>query len=140
MTNVKHLDRPKCHVKGCTRKAQHTGYILKNGNIRWRKGWGPDGTYGYLCRQHHHEDIGWGSGKYTKHKKNYCENIDGRLGFECIATIMGNHMLDVDHIDGNPSNNDIDNLQTLCKNCHAHKSLINEDSLSPGRKKLGLKH
>lgn len=33
--------------------------------------------------------------------------------------------LDVDHIDGNNSNNDVMNLQTLCANCHrlkTHKS------------------
>jgi 5-methylcytosine-specific restriction endonuclease McrA len=28
----------------------------------------------------------------------------------------------VDHIDGNHSNNDPANLQTLCKNCHSLKT------------------
>ena len=134
------MTRPTCHVEGCCKEAQHLGMYNKWGEAYWRKGWHdyPDGkfTYGYLCRQHHYESIGWGPGLYTKHKKNYCENRDGRLNFECTATIMGEHMLDVDHIDGDPSNNDPSNLQTLCKNCHAHKSLVNEDWSTPGRKTL----
>jgi len=35
--------------------------------------------------------------------------------------------LDVDHIDGNHSNNDQSNLQTLCANCHRLKTQINKD-------------
>lgn len=47
-------------------------------------------------------------------KKDNCE----RCGFipedKC--------QLDVDHIDMNPSNNNPDNLQTLCANCHRLKT------------------
>ena len=60
-------------------------------------------------------------------KKDYCENQDARLGVECTSTIEGRWQLDVDHIDGNNSNNDPDNLQTLCKNCHAKKSRVKND-------------
>lgn len=35
--------------------------------------------------------------------------------------------LDVDHIDGNHLNNDPENLQTLCANCHRLKTWENED-------------
>jgi hypothetical protein len=35
--------------------------------------------------------------------------------------------LDVDHIDGNPSNNDPLNVQTLCANCHRLKTKLNND-------------
>jgi 5-methylcytosine-specific restriction endonuclease McrA len=35
--------------------------------------------------------------------------------------------LDVDHIDGNPSNNDPSNTQTLCANCHRLKTKQNMD-------------
>lgn len=55
-------------------------------------------------------------------KKTYCENNDGRLGYMCTATIMGTHQLELDHIDGNHINNFPHNVQTLCKNCHSHKS------------------
>ena len=32
--------------------------------------------------------------------------------------------LDVDHIDGNHNNNSLDNLQTLCANCHRLKTKL----------------
>lgn len=38
--------------------------------------------------------------------------------------------LDVDHIDGNHSNNELNNLQTLCANCHRLKTYLNGDHLS----------
>lgn len=36
-------------------------------------------------------------------------------------------LLDVDHIDGDRSNNHINNLQTLCKPCHRIKTKENGD-------------
>jgi len=71
---------------------------------------------------------------YRKHRKDYCENVDGRLGFICTTTIVHSVQLDVDHKDGNHLNNDLDNLQTLCKCCHSYKGLIYEDYKSPGRR------
>ena len=35
--------------------------------------------------------------------------------------------LHTDHIDGNPSNNDPSNIQTLCIPCHLKKTIIAED-------------
>lgn len=35
--------------------------------------------------------------------------------------------LDIDHIDGNRENNDPDNLQTLCANCHRLKTFLSGD-------------
>lgn len=62
--------------------------------------------------------------RYRQHRKNYCQNADGRLGFDCPCNGEVNvpSMLDTDHIDGNHNNNDPVNLQTLCKCCHAIKS------------------
>jgi hypothetical protein len=77
---------------------------------------------------------------YRKHRKDYCENIDGRLGYTCTTTIMIPAQLEVDHIDGDPSNNDSKNLQTLCGCCHKYKTIINEDHKSPGRKNLGISY
>lgn len=77
---------------------------------------------------------------YRKHRKDYCENIDGRLGFKCNYPKTPfkevSALLQVDHIDGNPNKNDPRNLQTLCPNCHTYKTHINEDNRSPGRKAL----
>jgi hypothetical protein len=81
---------------------------------------------------------------YRKHRKNYCENRDGRLGFKCtyrvnLPLIDGKKFLghlSVDHINGNPKNNRKNNLQTLCNCCHAYKTILNGDGVTPGRKTL----
>ena len=75
----------------------------------------------------------------TFHKKNYCENIDGRLGFFCPVDpnfAFSNNVLHDDHIDGNHYNNSPENLQTLCSICHAMKGLSSGDFVSAkkGRK------
>ena len=56
---------------------------------------------------------------YRKHKKKYCQN--------CGFVALHKCQLDVDHIDGNHNNNNLDNLQTLCANCHRLKTYINQD-------------
>lgn len=76
---------------------------------------------------------------YRKYRKSYCENLDSRLGFVCTTTIIIPAQLEVDHIDGNPGNNDPSNLQTLCGCCHTYKSFICEDYKTPGRKTLSIK-
>lgn len=59
------------------------------------------------------------------HKKNYCENKDGRLGFICPVKDENfgfkNSELHSDHIDGNHFNNDPSNLQTLCSIWGRHR-------------------
>jgi hypothetical protein len=79
---------------------------------------------------------------YRQHRKDYCENIDGRLGYKCTTTIVWEGQLDVDHIDEDPSNNDPLNLQTLCKCCHAYKSnvFVRENGRTPGRKTMGISY
>jgi hypothetical protein len=56
---------------------------------------------------------------YAVHKKDSCE----RCGF--VPEWRG--QLDVDHIDGNHDNNELDNLQTLCANCHRFKTHLCKD-------------
>jgi len=73
-----------------------------------------------------------------RYRKTYCENKDGRLGFICTTTIHWEGMLDVDHINGNPSDKDETNYQTLCKCCHAYKTNKYKDYDTPGRKALGV--
>lgn len=73
---------------------------------------------------------------YRKHRKEHCENRDGRLGFKCNYEIHHSSQLDTDHIDGNPDNNQEQNLQTLCKNCHIYKTHVYKDYATPGRKSL----
>ena len=87
---------------------------------------------------------------YRKYRKDFCENIDGRLGFICTYTPPPQELIEkviesgfysnieVDHIDGVPSNNDPKNLQSLCGCCHDWKTRMNGDTISPGRGSLGL--
>lgn len=135
--NIPHsYKRPRCTIEGC-KKPKAIVSTTKDGFP----------VYRHVCQKHHTEHLAEKNGitytqlrnkwhRYLKYRKDYCENIDGRLGKACTADIWWEGMLDVDHIDGNPNNNDPSNLQTLCKNCHAVKSNIFGDYKTPGRKKL----
>jgi 5-methylcytosine-specific restriction endonuclease McrA len=67
----------------------------------------------------------------TQHKKTYCENHDGHLGFTCIVPHDAwegyDFGLDLDHLDGDHNNNVPENVRTYCKFCHGRKSLENGD-------------
>jgi len=110
-------DNRICIEEGCTRKGQHMGRYLADGTASRRN----------RCHIHHTINIKYGAGLYIGHRRTYCENKDKRLGFKCTTNIIWDGMLDVDHIDGNHTNNKKSNLQTLCKCCHAYKTVINED-------------
>ena len=87
-----YLTRERC---GCGNWSKMEG-LDKNGQRRWR-------NRCEVCRQ-----------KAWEHRKDYCEH--------CGKKWEGGKKFDVDHIDGNPSNNDPSNLQTLCRKCHSTKS------------------
>ena len=149
MSNLKLNIRPKCQVPGCNKLAQNTNTTK---NPKWRKSSWVTEKYnveGYVCSNHHFTKIANNNGfekissflntyhPYKKYRKTYCENIDGRLGFKCTTTIVDPEwQLDADHIDGNPTNNDAKNIQTLCKCCHAIKTRDEKDYLTAGRKTL----
>jgi hypothetical protein len=137
-----------CSVEGCENHRATAG-TQPNGNTIYRR----------VCREHHYKirdvqkeelAINEGYANATERRnalhpyrwalKTYCENVDSRLGFRCTTTIMLSSQLEVDHIDGNPSNNEGENLQTLCGCCHTYKTLTEKDYLTPGRKALGLSY
>jgi len=134
-------NRPKCQVPGCGKYAQNTNTTAKP---RWRRAsWVVEKfgvTDGYVCSKHHFKKYDMGDWQYKKYRKKYCENIDGRLGFKCTTTIVDSEwQLDCDHIDGNPFNNNLENIQTLCKCCHAIKTRDSRDYATEGRTTLKKK-
>ncbi len=125
-----------CIVKGCGCLGHD---ITKGTDIQTRRR--------PLCFKHYYESLTTRRGitmqqfrnehhPYRKYRKDYCENIDGRLGYKCTTTIVWEGQLQVDHINGIPTDNRPKNLQTLCACCHVYKSNINEDYATPGRKTL----
>lgn len=130
------MERPKCEVPGCENMAQNTN---TSANPRWRKSkWVREefgAENGYVCQSCHGKRYDIGDWIYKKYRKTYCENSDGRIANTfCTATITHpNLQLDVDHINGDSANNEPENLQTLCSNCHRIKTHLNEDWKTPGR-------
>lgn len=70
--------------------------------------------------------------EYKRHRKDHCE--------ECGFIAKHICQLDVDHIDGNKKNNHINNLKTLCANCHRLKTHQNKDSYSLNTRLLKQSH
>ena len=57
---------------------------------------------------------------------NKASMICSSCGFQAVYK----GQLDIDHIDGNHTNNNISNIQILCANCHRLKTFINKDYLT----------
>ena len=132
--------RPKCQVPGCNKFAQNTSTTL---NPRYRRSkWVAEDfdCEGYVCFKHHSIKYAMGDWGYKIYRKDYCENVDGRLGFKCTTTIVdAEWQLDADHINGDPTSHETLGaaaIQTLCKCCHAIKTKNEKDYVSPGRKTL----
>ena len=53
-------------------------------------------------------------------RKDFCEL--------CLKPWVEGRRFDTDHIDGNPANNNPDNVQTLCRACHVIKSKENNEN------------
>jgi hypothetical protein len=141
--------RPRCSHKNCSNPRAIIG-TLSNGSPNYRK----------VCGTHHGHNIAKKNGvkssqhltakrkgmtiseyknsthPYRQHRKDYCENKDGRLGYICRAVVRISAQLEVDHKNGNPTDNRPRNLQTLCCLCHKYKTYANKDYRSPGRKQL----
>jgi 5-methylcytosine-specific restriction endonuclease McrA len=68
----------------------------------------------------------------TIHKKKYCQNKDGMLGFTCPMDPtrydeFPSDIYQMDHFDGNHNNNTPENLITFCSICHTTKGKRNGD-------------
>lgn len=74
----------------------------------------------YRCKTVYKRNLYKNQYPYTVHKKDACQH--------CGFVPEHSSQLDVDHIDGDHSNNNPDNLQTLCANCHRLKTHLHRDS------------
>ncbi len=95
----------KCKHPNCTENAKKRG-VSKLGFITYRK----------YCNQHSKTNY---TKPYRRHKEDKCSSCGFIPQHSC--------QLDVDHIDGNRHNNAVENLQTLCANCHRLKTYLNKD-------------
>ena len=109
--------RPICINYGCGKPATFSRKNEK-GYRRWRVHCGhcQGASYG----KHEHAP------GVTPFKTGKCSNTDEHLGFPCptnaaIIPEWAKGMTEVDHKDGNPSNNDHSNLDELCPICHKLK-------------------
>ncbi len=95
----------KCSQPNCDKNAKSKG-VSKLGFTLYRK----------YCNKHSKSNY---EKSYRKYKAEKCCSC----GFVPVHSCQ----LDVDHIDGNKQNNSIENLQTLCANCHRLKTHQNKD-------------
>ena len=103
------MERPKCKC----------GNLAKKGKISKKTGEQRYHPYCSPCSRAMH---GVSSKGNRLKKKGFCEIC----GFIPVHSCQ----LDLDHIDGNRKNNNKNNLQTLCANCHRLKSRMNKDWMS----------
>lgn len=55
-------------------------------------------------------------------------------GWNAVNPYTGKSPLEIDHIDGNPYNNHVDNLRLVCPNCHSLTSTYKALNKGRGRK------
>jgi hypothetical protein len=117
--------RPTCCNHGCSK-----GVCCNTGKLS-----DPNPRYRPVCG--HCQGANYGKHPYAKGVTPFvtgqCSNSDGHLGFECWtdfskmpADFKGR--THIDHRDGNPHNNVLENLDELCVSCHAYKSQRNGDT------------
>lgn len=93
----------------------HTKIKLRNSKAK-----SPAGKY--KCKTVYKKSYNKSIYPYSVYKKETCQH--------CGFIPSHASQLDVDHIDGDRWNNDPDNLQTLCANCHRLKTHLSGDSNS----------
>ncbi len=93
--------------------------------ISWKKG-NVDGSRGII-----YKGISSNIRKYLLEKYN---NKCLKCGWSKINPITGNVPLEVDHIDGDSTNNSEKNLRLLCPNCHSLTNNFRNLNKGKGRK------
>jgi hypothetical protein len=113
--NVVNNYKPECALPGCSTRVSY--HNAKGLSAKWKM----------FCTAHRttrkFEVDNW-------KLKQGCSNVDAHHGFVCTATIFGAEQLDVNHIDGDRYNSNSNNLEVLCRNCHASVTVNNGHHLN----------
>lgn len=82
------------------------------------------------------------NGQLTSRIRNYLMKEAGykcsKCGWGIPNPITGKPILTISHIDGNPSNHTIDNLEVLCYNCHTLTETFGSLNMGKGRGSVGV--
>ena len=128
LRGVEHLmaERRPCRV--CGKPAASKGYS-KGGYAQWRNECSG-------CYQRRRALSGYRKKSPSKTTRYHLEHYSPRARYlkdcceYCGFTPEVIQQLHLDHIDGDRANNEPSNLQTLCANCHARKTVRNGDYLA----------
>jgi hypothetical protein len=111
--------RPICVNHGCNKPVTYSR-VDSSGQKRWRPHCGhcQGASYG---RHPHAPGV-------TPFKTGRCSNSDGHLGFKCAISYRkapwAVGMTEIDHKNGDCSDNFIENLDELCPMCHKRKGSL----------------
>lgn len=107
---MSNLWAPKCVFPGCNNNVDYHNRYSKSNNS----------GYGFKWKQACNYHRGAGKPEFDRWKlESGCANKDAHYGFACTTNITSTSQIDVNHIDGNKLNTDSDNIECLCKVCHA---------------------
>lgn len=115
--------RPTCINYGCNESVTYSRQN-KDGSYRWR----------IHCS--HCQKASYGAHAHAfgvkPFKTGKCSNTDGHLGFDCMikwtkVPDWAKGMTEIDHRDGDATNNSVENLDELCPICHKLKGQLNGD-------------
>ena len=116
--------RPTCCNYGCSKGVTPSSGRVGYPNVRYR----PVCSHCQKasCKKH---DYAVG---VTPFVTGQCSNKDAHLGFKCWTSFDDapadfKGRTQIDHRDGDPHNNVLENLDELCVACHAYKSQLNGD-------------
>ena len=128
--------RPTCINYGCNKPVAYSRKD-EQGNPRWRIHCGHCQKASYGKHTHASGVIPYKTGR--------CSNTDGHLGFGCMIKWTkipdwAKGMTEIDHIDGDFTNNDPSNLDELCPVCHKLKGQLNGDFDNTRPKKVIRSH